>query len=491
LSTLSIPKIQKGTLAAALASLIAYAIANVYAISQDFWYLSLLPVGLGFVAFALLRPEQFWLFMVFLTPFSLNVHIDFLQSSISLPTEPFIAFFMMLLVFKFLLENKVDMDILKHPITIIILLQLGWMFVSACFSTLPLVSFKYLLARLWFVIVFYFFGVHIFKNMKRIDQFNWFYLLSMGATIVYTLIRHSTEFFSHEYSYKAALPFFTDHNIYAVIVAFFVPTAIIYSLKSRTLKVSVIKTLFFYGLSFIYLVGVVASYTRAAWVSLGVALAMYAALLLKLKLRHLLGALFLVVGIIAFSWNDIMIYMSKNKVESDSDLDAHVQSIYNVTTDDSNTERLNRWTAAVRMFEEKPVFGFGPNTYQFKYAPYQLSKTKTEISTNLGDLGNAHSEFIGPLAEQGIIGALLVVALMLAAIHIGMQLFYKGKTDRIKYLGLMVLLSFMTYYSHGLLNNYLDIDKANVMFWGAMAIITALSIHQKKLEVKPTATSEQ
>jgi O-antigen ligase len=313
----------------------------------------------------------------------------------------------------------------------------------------------------------------------------------MGAAIVYTLVRHSTEFFSHEYSYKAALPFFTDHNIYAVIVAFFVPTAIIYSLKSRTLKVSVIKTLFFYGLSFIYLVGVVASYTRAAWVSLGVALAMYAALLLKLKLRHLLGALFLVVGIIAFSWNDIMIYMSKNKVESDSDLDAHVQSIYNVTTDDSNTERLNRWTAAVRMFEEKPVFGFGPNTYQFKYAPYQLSKTKTEISTNLGDLGNAHSEFIGPLAEQGIIGALLVVALMLAAIHIGMQLFYKGKTDRIKYLGLMVLLSFMTYYSHGLLNNYLDIDKANVMFWGAMAIITALSIHQKKLEVKPTATSEQ
>ncbi|MGB0430379.1 MAG: O-antigen ligase family protein [Bacteroidia bacterium] len=477
MNAVNISKTNKGFAAVVIATLIAYAIGNVYAISQDFWYLSLLPVGLGIIAFAILKPEQFWLFMVFLTPFSLNVQIDFIQSSVSLPTEPFIAFFMVLLIFKYLLDNKIDFAVLKHPITIIILLQLVWLFISACFSTLPLVSFKYFLARLWFVIVFYFFGVSTFKNLKRIDQYNWYYLLAMGAAILYTLVRHSTEYFSHEYSYKAALPFFSDHNIYAVIVAFFIPTAVIYSLKNLTLRVSLIRSIFFYLITVVYIVGVVASYTRAAWVSLVVAFAMYLALLLKLKLRHLVSALLIIVSIIAFSWNDIMLYMSKNKVESNSDIDAHVQSIYNVTTDDSNTERLNRWSAAVRMFLEKPIVGFGPNTYQFKYAPYQLSKEKTKISTNLGDLGNAHSEFIGPLAEQGLIGAILVIALMLYAIHTGMQLYYKSKNNRVRYLALMVLLSFLTYYSHGLLNNYLDIDKANVMFWAAMAMLTALSVY--------------
>lgn len=484
MSSMSVPKMNKGLLFTGIALLLVYSFLNIYAISLDIWWLSLVPIGLGVIAFALLKPAQFWMFLVLLTPFSLNVHIEAISSSITLPTEPFIAFFMVLLVLKFLISNKIDYDVLKHPITIIIIIQLLWMFLSACFSTMPLVSFKYLLSRFWYVTVFYFFGIHVFKDIKRIDQFNWVYVFSMGFAIIYTLVRHSTEFFSHEYSYEAARPFFSDHNIYAVIIAFFIPTTVIYALKGRTLKIGIFKGIGFYFFAFVFLVGVVASYTRAAWVSLGVALMMYAFVLLKLKLRHLLFAASLVVGFIAFSWNDIMLYMSKNKVESDSDLDAHIQSIYNVTTDDSNTERLNRWSAAVRMFIEKPVFGFGPNTYQFKYAPFQLAKEKTEISTNLGDLGNAHSEFIGPLAEQGFLGSLLVILLMLFAIRTSMNLFYNPATQRVKYLALMAMLSFITYYSHGLLNNYLDVDKANICFWATMAILTALSVYHSPKSAK-------
>lgn len=457
--------------------LAAFAVGNVYAISRDFWWLSILPVGLSLVAFALLKPNQFWLLMVLLTPFSVDMNIADLGLSLTLPTEPFIAFFMVLIVMKFLLENKVDWKVLKHPITIIILLQLAWMLVSSAASTLPMVSFKYFLSRLWYVIVFYFFGIHVFRDLKKIDQYNWFYLIAMCAVILYSLIRHYFENFSHEYSYKASLPFFKDHNIYAVIVAFYIPVAVIYALKARTFKLSFIRGLSFYFISAIFLIGVVASYTRAAWVSLGVALIMYVALRLKLRLRTLLASLLVVCLVVVASWTDIMLYMSKNKAESDSNLDSHVQSIYNVTSDDSNTERLNRWNAALRMFEERPIFGFGPNTYQFKYAPYQLSHQKTRISTNLGDLGNAHSEFIGPLAEMGFLGALLVLALMLTAIRTTMHIFYDPVNDRVKYLSLVALLAFMTYYSHGLLNNYLDTDKANVCFWATMAMITALEVY--------------
>lgn len=38
----------------------------------------------------------------------------------------------------------------------------------------------------------------------------------------------------------------------------------------------------------------------------------------------------------------------------------------------------------------------GAGTYQFNYSVYQLNEEKTYISTNLGDKGNAHSEYLGP-----------------------------------------------------------------------------------------------
>jgi O-antigen ligase len=330
------------------------------------------------------------------------------------------------------------------------------------------------------VVVFYFFGLQVFKKIDRIDKFNWSYILGTSVLIIYTLVRHSKGYFSHEYSYKAALPFFSDHNIYAVVIAFFVPTTIIYALKTKVLGQSTVRGMLFWVLAGLFAVGVIASYTRAAWVSLAVALLMYFLLLLKIKLRTLLCSAVLLGGGLALTWNDIVLYMSKNKVESDSKLDAHVKSIYNVTTDDSNTERINRWSAALRMFMEKPVFGFGPNTYQFQYGPYQLSRQKTKISTNLGLLGNAHSEYIGPLAEQGLLGGLLVIALMLAVVHRAMQLYYTDTNPRVKYLALMVLLSMVSYYAHGLLNNYLDVDKANVLFWASIAVITALDVYHRQ-----------
>ena len=65
------------------------------------------------------------------------------------------------------------------------------------------------------------------------------------------------------------------------------------------------------------------------------------------------------------------------------------------------------------MFEEKPAFGWGPGTYQFQYAPFQFSREKTIISTNAGDLGNAHSEYLGALAETGLVGMLSFIAVLI------------------------------------------------------------------------------
>ena len=68
----------------------------------------------------------------------------------------------------------------------------------------------------------------------------------------------------------------------------------------------------------------------------------------------------------------------------------------NVTTDASNLERINRWKSAIRLFQERPHLGWGPDL-SVSLCPYQNYYEKTVISTNAGDMGNAHSEYLSAL----------------------------------------------------------------------------------------------
>ena len=143
------------------------------------------------------------------------------------------------------------------------------------------------------------------------------------------------------------------------------------------------------------------------------------------------------------------------------------------------------------MFKEHPVFGFGPGTYQFEYAPYQHASEKTRISTNAGDKGNAHSEYIGPLAESGVLGFLGVVALLIFTITTGLRIYKKADSSEIKMLSLSITLGLITYFFHGTMNDFLDTDKASVPFWGFIAVLVAMDLFyvKKDLSTDPTESN--
>ena len=48
--------------------------------------------------------------------------------------------------------------------------------------------------------------------------------------------------------------------------------------------------------------------------------------------------------------------------------------------------------------------------------------------------------------------------------------FYKNLT-------LMIILSLTTYFTHGVLNNYLDTDKAAIPVWGLVALFVAIKTY--------------
>lgn len=161
-----------------------------------------------------------------------------------------------------------------------------------------------------------------------------------------------------------------------------------------------------------------------------------------------------------------------------------LQSATNVTTDASNLERINRWSCAITMFEERPFFGFGPGTYAFEYARFQEPENLTIISTNFGNMGNAHSEYLGPLAEMGLLGLLTVLAMVAAIFYSAIQLYLKWPVEdhQGKVLLLSMILALTTYFVHGILNNFLDTDKAAVPIWGMCSIIISMEIQYRKKE---------
>jgi O-antigen ligase len=188
------------------------------------------------------------------------------------------------------------------------------------------------------------------------------------------------------------------------------------------------------------------------------------------------------LGFIWFSWEGIQQNLERNKFEhTTEEFGERLQSATNVTTDASNLERINRWSCALAMFEERPIMGYGPGTYAFEYARFQEPENLTIISTNFGDMGNAHSEYLGPLAEMGVLGLLTMLALVTAIFYQGITLYQRwpssDKETKTLLMGMIVALS--TYFIHAFLNNYLDTDKAAVPIWTMCAIFIAFSAQLK------------
>ena len=226
----------------------------------------------------------------------------------------------------------------------------------------------------------------------------------------------------------------------------------------------------------ILLLGFVLSYSRAAWLSIVVALGVWGIVKLKIRFRSLFITFVSLVTLFVLFQDQIFMRLERNTEQSSADFMTHINSMSNITSDASNLERINRWSCAIRMFADKPVFGFGPGTYMFQYAPYQLNKDRTIISTNSADGGNAHSEYLGPLAETGVMGLLTFLLVIATVVYTAVKTYTRLSDVRLKQIVLAALVALVTYYIHGFLNNFLDTDKLSVPFWGFTAMIVSIDL---------------
>ncbi|MCE3227481.1 MAG: hypothetical protein K0S32_2032 [Bacteroidetes bacterium] len=449
---------------------------------KDYFYpYNVIPLVIIVVYVALLHLEKLVYFLAFATPLAISLKELGLSETmdLSLPTEPIMAGIMLLYIFNELSKNITDRKFINHPASVIIIIQLAWMLVTTFTSTDVAVSIKYIIARLWFIFSCYIIMHHLFRDRKNLINFVLFYGSGLLIVVFITTAKHAAFNFNHKAADWIVSPFYNDHTAYGAALAMFIPVCLSFVfLKSLSLSIRLYSLVLFVA----FTTAIIISYARAGWLSLAIAMAILITLLLKIRFRTIIATL-VVLGTLFYAFQtDILIALGRNNTDAEGGFANNIESISNISTDASNLERLNRWSCALRMWEDKPVLGWGPGTYMFKYAPYQLSKERTIISTNFGTNGNAHSEYLGPLAEQGVLGLLIVLILLFYSTSLGYRLVYSVEGTEMKILTAAIFLGLMTYFVHGFLNNFLDTDKLSLPFWAFLAALVCIDIYYKKKE---------
>ena len=447
------------------------------AMVSDQIYLLLLPALIYIIMLAIFKMDTLAMFCAFITPLSINLNKTSLGIGVSLPSDPLMFGLFILFWFKIFTDGGLDKKLLKHPVTILILSHLAWMLITTFTSTMIIVSLKSTLARFCYVSVNYFMFLYLFRNYDNIKKFIWLYLSSLCLVILFTIHNHYLSNWTEKGAHVAMVPFYNDHTSYAAAIAFFIPVLLFFVFDKES-GVIIRSTTFF--LLLLLSTAIILSYTRASWVGLLAAFAGWLAFVVRIKTALVYTILAGIVVFFLLFRTQLYMKLEKNDQTSSTNMQEHVKSIGNVSNDASNIERINRWSSALRMFSEKPVFGFGPGTFMFQYAPFQKHSQLSIISTNFGEVGGSHSEYLGPLAEEGLPGSLLMILIISFTVITASNIYKKIPSGSVRGLSKALLLGLVTYYVHGILNFFLDTDKASVPFWGFTAALVAIDIYHSK-----------
>lgn len=450
---------------------IIVAIGLYFVIKKDTYLAFALPAVIGILLLYVFSLDKVLLLTAFITPLSINIEKITGGLSVSLPAEPLLAGILVMFIAKTIFERRFNSKIAKYPISIVIYVMFIWMIATTITSEMPIVSVKFMVSRLWFIIPSYFLCALLFRDPKNISKFIWYYMAGLIIVVFYTISNHAMHGFDGDTAHWVMTPYYNDHTAYGAALAVYIVLCVAYMFMPN---ISKIKKLGIIATFCLLLLAIVLSFCRASWISLIAALGVLACVRLKIKFKYIAAVIVVLAGLFFTFQHQIFYSLSKNDQDASGDVVENIQSMTNISTDASNLERINRWNSAIRMFKDRPLFGWGPGTYQFLYAPYQESKNKTIISTNSGDMGNAHSEYIGTLAEQGIPGSLIVVSIVVVFMYCGLMTYRRAKNKESKILVLAATLALFGYYVHGTLNNFLDTDKLAVPIWSCMAIITAI-----------------
>ena len=433
---------------------------------------ALLLPGLLAVGLLVAVVEWRWLYylLFFLLPFSEEISL-FGGLSMDVPSEPLMLALTACVGGSLLLgASRLPRREWLHPLLIILALMLLWTATDTVFSVDKTKSIKYLLAKVWYLTPFLLGPLLIVRRPYEAWRFAAMYAAGACLSVLYVASRHATKGFSFEKINWALHPFFRNHVVYATMLALLIPFAW-FALQGARRAGSRLAWRMALGL---LLFGLLTSYTRASILSLPIAGLFYLVMRLRLtKLLLLAVALGTTLTVSYFvSGDNFMEYAPdyEHTVFNGQNFEKHLEATYQLK-DVSGMERVYRWVAAARMIAEKPIVGSGAATFYPEYKRYTIKSFRTYVSDN-PEKSTTHNYFLLQLAEQGIPGFLLFIALIATALLMAEQLYHRSH-DRpeVRRVVLAASLSLAVIVFHLTLNELVEVDKVGPVFFICLALL--------------------
>ena len=180
----------------ALAFVLLSLICIFAALALEMFWLALLPAALGVVWLALVDIRKIFFLMLGCIPISMEMSLPGGLAT-DFPSEP-LMWLLTLGGVAWLSKNwrQVDVRFFRHPITLALLAHLFWLVITVAFSQNFLISFKSMLAKGWYVAVFYFWAGHFLHRMEDIKALLWWFFVPLFFATIFVLVRQSGYNFS-------------------------------------------------------------------------------------------------------------------------------------------------------------------------------------------------------------------------------------------------------------------------------------------------------
>lgn len=446
---------------------------SIYSENPFFLIFPLLILG---CIFLVLYPKLVYFIFFFLLPFSVEVELPG-GFGTDLPIEPIMIVLLGVCTVLILKNLKnIPLNYGLNPISIILFIHLFWMGFSTLASESPFISFKFFLAKIWYIFPFYVLTLYFIKKEADVYKLLKFLLSGVFIALIYVLVRHSSDGFSFSGINPAAAPIFRNHVDYACLLVislpflfYFLKYNVSFGLFTKVFAISILLTA-------IYL-----SYTRAAIIAVFIIIGTY--LLIRFRLIHsvLILSILLTIGGLVYTFsNNNYLDLAPNfeRTIAHDKFDNLIEATYKLE-DISTMERLYRWVAGVQMVKDHPFLGFGPGTFFTYYKAYTVSSFMTYVSDNPDNSG-IHNYYLMTTIEQGILGGLIFIGLMFTCIWYGSNVYHILPVGQAKDIVMSSLLVIVVIGSIIIINDMIESAKVGPFFFLALGLIVKMDLMNRK-----------
>jgi O-antigen ligase len=443
------------------------------------WYYLAAPFAFLYVVLLGLNWKTAYWILLFTIPFSIQINFAGDTMSITLPDQPIMWLFLGVFALVWAQDPKRMPEwFWRDNLTLIVVLQYVWTMVAVIFSKMLFFSVKFLLAKTWLLVCFFFLPVWIFREKKDFVKGFLIMLIPMLATILVILVHHAMLGFKFDKVQKSMSGLYYNHVDYSTVISMFFPLLLVAWPLTKGRNIFIRWSLFF--VMIIFLVAIYFAYARAAWLGLVFAVVIGFAMRLRVVKWIMPGFYALIIM--------LMCYMVPNNKYLDFRPDYNNTFMHKTFVDHlistfkgkdmSSMERVYRWIAAVRMSKDRPITGYGPRAFYYYYKPYAVTPFRTYVSRN-PEQSTTHNYFLYMLVEQGW-PAMLLYAILIAVIFAKAQKIYhrfKDKFYRMCTMGLAMTLAV------GFINNFfselIETHKVAALFFIPLALLAILDKKSK------------